>query len=58
MSLFQYYKPTRSLPPLGGAVRESSFAQSTAASTNPQGTMTGKHTRYDNSDITAKAANS
>ncbi|XDV50181.1 hypothetical protein PO909_019283 [Leuciscus waleckii] len=40
-----YYKPTRSLPPLGGAVRESSFAQSTAASTNPQGTLTGKHTR-------------
>ncbi|XP_048060610.1 pro-neuregulin-3, membrane-bound isoform isoform X3 [Megalobrama amblycephala] len=45
LQIQKYYKPTRSLPPLGGAVRESSFAQSPAASTNPQGTMTGKHTR-------------
>lgn len=45
LQIQKYYKPTRSLPPLGGAVRESSFAHSTAASTNPQGTLTGKHTR-------------
>ncbi|XP_051773361.1 pro-neuregulin-3, membrane-bound isoform isoform X2 [Ctenopharyngodon idella] len=45
LQIQKYYKPTRSLPPLGGAVRESSFAQSTAASTNSQVTLTGKHTR-------------
>ncbi|KAK7140074.1 hypothetical protein R3I94_012632 [Phoxinus phoxinus] len=47
MQIQKYYKPTRSLPPLGGAVRESSFAQSAAVSTNPQGTLTGKHTSPD-----------
>lgn len=46
----QYYKPTRSNPLHGGTVRESSFAQSTAASTNPQVTSTGKHPRYGYTD--------
>ncbi|XP_057198918.1 pro-neuregulin-3, membrane-bound isoform isoform X2 [Triplophysa rosa] len=45
LQLQKYYKPTRSTPLHGGAVRESSFAQSTAASTNPQCTSTGKHPR-------------
>ncbi|XP_026107997.1 pro-neuregulin-3, membrane-bound isoform-like [Carassius auratus] len=42
LQLQKYYKPTRSSPP---HVRESSFVQSTAASTSPQGTLTGKHPR-------------
>ncbi|KAA0717866.1 Pro-neuregulin-3, membrane-bound isoform [Triplophysa tibetana] len=45
LQLQKYYKPKRSNPLHGGAVRESSFAQSTAASTNPQVTSTGKHPR-------------
>ncbi|XP_016426943.1 pro-neuregulin-3, membrane-bound isoform-like, partial [Sinocyclocheilus rhinocerous] len=40
LQLQKYYKPTRSSPP---HVRESSFVQSTAAATNPQCTLTGKH---------------
>ncbi|XP_055026852.2 pro-neuregulin-3, membrane-bound isoform isoform X1 [Misgurnus anguillicaudatus] len=43
--LQKYYKSTRSAPPHGGAVCESRFAQSNAASTSPQGTSTGKHPR-------------
>ncbi|XP_016313354.1 pro-neuregulin-3, membrane-bound isoform [Sinocyclocheilus anshuiensis] len=42
LQLQKYYKPTSSSPP---HVRESGFVQSTAASTSPQGTLTGKHPR-------------
>ncbi|XP_051504591.1 LOW QUALITY PROTEIN: pro-neuregulin-3, membrane-bound isoform [Myxocyprinus asiaticus] len=41
MQLQKYYKPTKSSPPYGGTVRESSFTQNTAASSHPQ----GKHPR-------------
>ncbi len=46
MCLLQCYKPTSSSPP---HVRESGFVQSTAASTKPQGSLTGKHPRYESS---------
>ncbi|XP_052006496.1 pro-neuregulin-3, membrane-bound isoform isoform X2 [Xyrauchen texanus] len=39
--LQKYYKPTKSSPPYGGTVRESSFTQNTASSSYPQ----GKHPR-------------
>ncbi|XP_059422485.1 pro-neuregulin-3, membrane-bound isoform [Carassius carassius] len=42
LQLQKYYKPTCSSPP---HVREPGFGQSTAASTSPQGTLTGKHPR-------------
>ncbi|XP_056326222.1 pro-neuregulin-3, membrane-bound isoform [Danio aesculapii] len=45
LQLQKFYKPTRSTPPHGGAIREPSFAPSNADSTNPQGSMTGKHPR-------------
>ncbi|XP_073776887.1 pro-neuregulin-3, membrane-bound isoform isoform X3 [Danio rerio] len=45
LQLQKFYKPTRSTPPHGGAIRELSFAPSNADSTNPQGSMTGKQLR-------------